>query len=103
MFGIRESHVLDALRAPDQSDTLTQAGLVLRLHSKRIALAKPAHVLVIIENTSQNTIDFAIRIYPDLVANFDRLSPTHMLEAIANRFGMDLAIGTKMRGGLTAK
>src|SRR5262249_17568511 len=42
-----------------------------------------------------NSIDFAAKVYSDLTDATDQLSPAHMLEALANRFGIEIEVGAQ--------
>jgi hypothetical protein len=97
-FELRADHVLDAIQNADQTDDLEQGPLHLKIHSKRIATASPPYCLLAIERLgpSERTIDFVLKIYSDLADGVDGLSPTHMLEAAALRFGVSIRIGVQV-------
>lgn len=96
-FHIRPAYVIEAANAPDQTDELEQEGLRLRIHSKRIEKARPAYSLLVIERFSEGkrNLDFALKLYQDLVEGVGEFSPTHQLEALAGRFGFEIAIGAQ--------
>ncbi len=96
-FEIRPAHAVEAAQAPDQTDELDQEGLRLRVHSKRIEEAQPPYSLVVIERVSDGRrfLDIAFKLYSDLAEGFAELSPTHQLEALANRFGFEIAVGAQ--------
>ncbi len=94
-FGIRPQHAIEVITNPDQTADFEQDGLLLKIHSKYIKQTKPPSYLIVIESVKDggSTIHYALRAYPDLCENFTDLAPNDMLEAIVERFGVDIQVG----------
>lgn len=94
-FGLNKHHVLAAVCVPDQSDEIQDDGLQVFIRSKWILDAAPPYYMVAIERVEEKKpqIDLVVKIYPDLVDQMEDFSPTQMLEALVNRFGVDVQIG----------
>jgi hypothetical protein len=96
-FGFRTAHAVEAAEQPDQTDVLQQDDLVLRIHSKHVPQAEPPFHLVVIERLGgqKRVLEFGAKVYSDLAEGMYQLSPSHMLEALAEHFGAVLRIGTQ--------
>lgn len=96
-FGIRSSHVLDAVKSPNNVEVIKVNGLNLRVYLKHITLTRPPISLVIIERVANETktIDFALKAYANLTSDIYVKTPLEIIELIAERFGLYIQIGQK--------
>lgn len=95
-FGIRPRHIAEAVQTPDQTRTaVLGVGLTINFYMKRIEATKPSHYLLIHgrEIDGAIVVDAAFRCYPDLHPNIDSLTPTELLFALVDRFGVDVTVG----------
>ena len=96
-FEIHVGHVLKTVSQPDQTDTVWQGDLALRVHLKRIEPSHLPEFLLVIEKVqgAERQVTIALKVYPDLCEGIGAISPLEVLTAIANRFGVVVRIGQK--------
>jgi hypothetical protein len=96
-FEIHVGHAVRTANSPDDSDVVWLGDLALGIHVKRIEASHPPYSLLVIEQIQheERQLNFALKVFPDLCADFASKTPLEILEAIANRFGVIVRVGRK--------
>ena len=98
LCGIRRTQVEEALENPDkvQSLSLTADDSSL-IYQKNIKEVKEPYLLLILtymKDSSTRIVQDAFKIFPSLVQDIFDKSPLEILDLFANRFGLNLKIGS---------
>jgi len=94
-YGIRTQHAEDAIEHADDTSRINEEGIQIRVHRRHIAGERP-YELVVIESEKRGgdrCIDFAFKATDALLEGAAKERPIRLVEALAERFGMTIAIG----------
>lgn len=96
-FEINLEHALEAADYPDRTEVIERDRLTLRVHLKRIDAGQPPYHLIVVEQIQQGERrgNYALKAYPDLCEDFESKSPLEIIQAIADRFGVNIKIGQR--------
>lgn len=99
-FGIRRLHVEQVLRKPDQTHVIEVQDLQVLYFFSRVDLPTGKHRYLLVEGVNRNgvfSVNLAFKVYSDLIENIEDRTPMEILEALIDRFGVEVTVGNVSR------
>jgi hypothetical protein len=94
--GITRNQANSVIALPDKSEVIEYAGLFLQFFTKHFPDSRPPfHVLVVAQQmpNRQPTLMYAMKVFEGFCDGLAELSPSELLQKIADRFGCEIQIG----------